>query len=180
MSSQQFVDPVHNDAVATVDNAVAIGEDLAFQERWWKFEHIIWVFFALVLIADALGAFGRGWLANAELKAPSSAMDIRYERVERVSTPSIITINFAPEAVNQGKVQLFASDSIVQKLGADRVIPQPEQSSIGNGGITYTFAGNNVPATVQFELQPPAPGIYNWTLQVPGQQPVNARVVVMP
>ena len=65
MAKEKLLDPLKGDEVPKVDNAVAVGEDLEFQERWWTFERVIWSFFALILLADMLGAFGRGWLAKA-------------------------------------------------------------------------------------------------------------------
>ena len=181
MASQTFVDPVDGDAVPKVDNAVAIGEDLAFQERWWKFEHLIWSFFALVLLADVLGVFGRGWLARSELRDPATGMHVKYERVERASTPSIMDITFAPETVSDGAVHLFVSESIVKELGTQRVAPQPVSSVIGHGGITYAFAAaGSEPVEVQLALEPSFPGVHRFTLQVPGRSAAEGHVVVMP
>lgn len=180
MAEKHLIDPVHADDVPRVDNAVAIGEDLAFQERWWLFERIVWSIFALVLLADCLGVFGSGWLANARLDQPASGMNVKYERVERTNSPSMMELHFAPDAAQNGAVHLFISESVVKELGADRVIPAPAQSVIGNGGITYTFPANAPRSTVSFELMPPRPGIFHWTMQVPGKQSIGARVVVMP
>lgn len=180
MAEKHLVDPVHQQDVPRVDNAVDVGEDLAFQERWWLFERIIWSFFALVLLADVLGFFGHGWFANARLARPETGMSIKYERVERTDTPSVMSLQIAPDAAQNGSVHLFISESIVKALGADRVIPEPAQSVIGHGGITYTFPANGPNSTVSFELMPASPGIFHWTMQIAGKQPVGASVVVMP
>lgn len=172
--------PLDENDVPKVDDAVAVGEDLAFQERWWKFERIVWVCFALILLADVLGVFGRGWLARARIANPAAGMQIEYERVERASTPSIITVHVQPDAIVNHQIQLFASESIVKELGAQRIVPQPQQSTLGDGGITYTFPADSPPATIQFELQPSFPGVHAWTMQVPGKAALGARVVVVP
>ena len=65
------------DRIPRVDDAVSVGEDLDFQRRWWRFEKAAWLLLAVVLIADALGAFGRGWLAQAELTAADGSMRVR-------------------------------------------------------------------------------------------------------
>jgi hypothetical protein len=104
-----------------------------------------------------------------------------YERVERAETPSNLRIGFRPDAVVNGKAQLFISESVVKKLGAERIAPQPESSALGNGGITYTFrADPQKPGDVQIAMQPEAPGIEHFTVQVPGKEPVTKTVVVMP
>ncbi len=178
---QKLIDPVNDDQVPKVDNAVSVGEDLKFQERWWTFERVVWIFFLLVLVADALGVFGRGWLAKAEDHRAASGIDIFYERVERAETPSVMRVALRPDAVVNGKAQLFVSESVVKKLGAQRIAPQPESSAIGNGGITYTFAVDPAkPGDVEIGMQPEAPGVVHFTVQVPGKEAVTERVVVMP
>ena len=180
MANERLIDPVNDDAVPKVDNAVSVGEDLKFQERWWKFERFVWLLFLLALIADVLGLFGEGWLAKAEAHQDGSAMDMWYERVERTSTPSILRIKFRPEAAENGAVQLFVSESVVKGLGAERVVPQPEKSVVGNGGITYTFPVTGGPMEMEIQLEPTAPGVRSFTVGVPGKQAVTERVVVMP
>ena len=78
--SKKLFDPVSGNEVPKVDNAVAVGEDLRFQERWWTFERVVWSIFSLILLADVLGVFGRGWLAKAELNNGNSGMHVKYER----------------------------------------------------------------------------------------------------
>ena len=180
MAEKKLLDPVTGEEVAKVDNEVAVGEDLAFQERWWTFERIIWSVFLLIVVADMLGVFGRGWLAKAELRGTDTGMDVKYERVERAMTPSVRTIDFQRAAFHDGKVELFVSDSLIKELGNQRGVPQPEQSSIGNGGITYTFPVNGVPAQVEFAMEPSFPGMHGFQLQVQGMQRTGARVLVVP
>ena len=177
---QSLTNPVSGNEVPKVDNAVAVGEDLQFQERWWKLERLIWSFFVLVLLADVLGVFGRGWLAKAKLAEPDSGIIVDYERVQRASTPSIVTIKFLPESISNGTVQLFVSNSMVKQLGAQRIAPQPERSVVGNGGITYYFPVSGGISDVQIALQPSFPGYRGFTMQVPGLKPIGAHVVVVP
>ena len=134
----------------------------------------------MVLLADVLGLFGRGWLAKAQAGDESSGLHVNYERVERAMTPSIMDIHFNPSAVQNGAVELFVSDTLVKELGTQRVAPQPRESVIGDGGITYTFPVKGMPAEVQLMLQPSFPGIHTFTLQVPGKTAVGGRVVVVP
>src|SRR6185312_963842 len=101
---------------------------------------------------------------------------IQYERIERSATPSILSIRFGEDAIRDGKIRLWAGESLLKGLGAQRIIPQPESSVIGEGGVFYTFAATAVPATIEFQLQPPAPGLYRLRFQIAGSKPVTARV----
>ena len=179
MPSQAEYKPVGDD-VPMVDGTVAVGEDLEFQRRWWRFERIIWIFFVLILIADLSGLLGRGPLANAEGRTADGALRLKYERVERANTSSIVTILPGQNAVEDGKVRLFVSDTVLRQLGAQRVIPQPLSSAVGGGGVTYTFAATTTPITIQIELKPSFIGPRPFTIGVPGGQFLHLKTFVLP
>jgi hypothetical protein len=168
------------DSVPKVDGSVAVGEDLDFQSRWWRFENLLWSFFVLIIICDLLGLFGQGYFAKAQHSTADGTMKLKYERIERANAPSIMSMNFAPSAISNGKIHLFVSESIVKELGARRVIPEPASSTIGNGGVTYTFPATTLPAAVEIELSPSHPGIHTFKTGIVGAEMVNAKVAIFP
>jgi hypothetical protein len=180
MSSPQPIAERALDHIPRVENEVSVGEDLEFQRRWWRFEKAAWLVLVIVLIADALGAFGRGWLADTERVTSDGTLRVRYERIERTGTASNMVIQFGPSALHDQKVRLFSSNTMVKELGAQRIIPQPTASEIGPGGITYTFSATGSPSTASIALQPAFPGIHHIQLQVPGSEAIRATIVVLP
>jgi hypothetical protein len=178
--AQSFASQPVQDSVAKVNNEVAVGEDLEFQRKWWKFENGVWIVFTLILILDLAGVFGRGWLAKKERRAADGSIDLRYERIERANTPSILTINFGDSAFRNGQVALFVSNSLVKELAAQRVVPAPQATIIGDDGLTFIFPASATPASVEIALEPTGPGLRHFLLRVPGFQPVQADVLVMP
>jgi len=173
------------DSVARVNDELAVGSDLDFQRRWWKFERGVWIFFTLLIVLDVLGLFGRGPLANARLRASDGSVEVTYERVERHGTPSVLTVHFGPAAVQEGvvkngKVRLWVRHDLVKDLGNQRVSPQPESSTLERGGILYTFPAGPPPLAVQFSLQPTSVGPASVALQVPGRERLSANIFVMP
>jgi hypothetical protein len=179
MVTEPFSKPIE-DSVAKVDGEVAVGEDLDFQRKWWRFENVAWVVFTLIIVLDLSGLFGRGPLAKAERRSLDGAIDVKYERIERTDSPSILTVQFAQSAITSGKIKLYVSESLVKALGTQRVIPAPLETVVGDGGLTYTFPSSRPPATVDLALQPSGPGIYEFTIGVVGAQPVHAKVFVVP
>ena len=186
MATETPTRPVE-DTVAKVANEVAVGEDLEFQRRWWKFERATWIFFTVIVLLDLAGAFGRGPLANARKRTPDGALDMQYERVERFSTPSILTLHFSPEAVRDGNIRLWVSDAVIKSLGNQRIIPQPSLSETTDGGILYSFPSGAHPNSVEFALQPASAGVSHFEIrlvpdgnvQAPMDQ-LEAGVFVMP
>ena len=179
MATKSFTKPVEN-SVAKVNDEVAVGEDLEFQRKWWRFENAAWVVFTLIIVLDLSGLFGRGPLAKAERRTADGTIDLKYERIERTDSPSIMTVQFGPSAIQDGKIHLYISNSLVKALGTQRVIPAPQESLVGEGGLTYTFSASKPPASVDLALQPAGPGIFDFTIGVVGADRVHARVVVVP
>jgi hypothetical protein len=178
MSEMSFSKPIE-DSVPRIDE-VAVGEDLKFQRSWWKFERVVWILFALILLLDLIGAFGRGPLAKAERRATDNSLDLQYDRIERTGTPANLTVNFGQSAIRNGKVLLYVSDNMVKELGAQRVIPSPESALLGNGGLTYSFPISTLPASAEFALEPTGPGLRHLMVQVPGSKPVYLSIFVVP
>jgi hypothetical protein len=179
MATKTLTKPVQ-DSVAKVNDEVAVGEDLDFQRKWWRFENAAWVFFTLIIILDLGGLFGRGPIAKAERRTADGTLDVKYERIERTDSPSILSISFGQPAIQDGKIRLYVSNSLVKPLGTQRVIPAPQETILGDGGLTYTFPATKPPASVDLALQPSGPGIYDFTLGVVGAEQVHARIVVVP
>jgi len=178
MASIPFESPVE-DSVPKVDGSVAVGEDLEFQRKWWRFEKAIWIFFGVLLICDLMGVFGRGYLAKAERSTPDHTLRLEFERVERAGTPSIMTLHFGEPAIREGKIRVFVSESVIKDLGAARISPQPVLSMLNEGGITYTFAADG-PATVEIALSPSFPGRHRFSMHVLGGDAVQGNVYVVP
>ncbi|HEV2136094.1 MAG TPA: hypothetical protein VGR47_17785 [Terracidiphilus sp.] len=168
------------DTVPKVAGDISVGEDLEFQRKWWRFEQIVWMLFLAVIVADLLGLFGRGWLAKAEKHTSDDALTLHYERIERTSTPSIMTLDFGPAAIHEGRVQVFVSNSIVKELGARRISPQPQASTIGDNGITYTFPATGGKMMISISLMPELPAENNFEVRVAGSTAIRGHVYVMP
>jgi hypothetical protein len=179
MVTEPFSTPL-KDSVAKVNDEIQVGENLDFQRKWWRFENVVWIFFGLIIVLDLAGLFGRGPIAKAERHASDGTINIKYERIQRTDSPSKLEIELGPSAIQDGKVNLYVSQSLVRGLGTERVVPNPLATAIGNGGLTYTFPASKVPAYVDLALAPSGPGVYDFTIGVVGAAPIHAQVFVVP
>lgn len=179
MDSEPRTKPVE-DTVPKIDGSLAVGEDLEFQRKWWRFERVIWTVFLAIILCDVLGMFGKGWLSKAVRVSPDQAMTLNFERIERANTPSSMTLTFGTSAIHGGRIRVFVSDSVVRLLGAQRISPQPLDSTIGGGGITYTFPATQGPAAVEIMLQPSFPGRHSLRIQSLGSTSIDESIFVVP
>jgi hypothetical protein len=167
-------------ATSRVNNELSLGSDMEFQRKWWRFEKVVWWLLLLVVVAALCGVFGRGFLAHAKTAAKDGSMRVEYDRFARFSTPSMIRVEFGATAAHEGKVQLWASNDLMKTLGAQRVVPQPLESTLASGGVVYTFPVQASPAMVQFTIQPAQPGIHHVSLRVPNAEQVTLETMVWP
>ena len=168
------------DSVAKINDEVAIGEDLGFQRRWWRFERLVWILFVVIIVLDLAGAFGRGPLAYAEAVSPDHALQVKYERIERSGTPSMMTVTLDARTFRDGHANLVLSDSAVGGLGLRRVIPAPESTSVGSDRLIYRFPAGTSAAVVRFEFEPAGAGIYDLRVGIPDATSVRFRIAVVP
>jgi hypothetical protein len=172
--------PVVRNSVAQVNDEVAVGEDLSFQRRWWRFERFAWIFFTLIIVLDLAGAFGRGPLAHARAQSSDQELTVEYERIERTGTPSMMNITLGTNTLRADHIELFVSETVFSGLGAQRVVPQPAESRVGRGGLSYTFLARDAPARVSLELTPPHAGWFSFRLRAVNGAEVTGKIWVVP
>jgi hypothetical protein len=168
------------DSVPKVNDELAVGSDLEFQRRWESVEKTIWIFLIIFLLLSLLGFFGRGPMAKVTAKAADGSMEVDYERFERFSTPSVLTVRLSPSAIHNGKVEFWVGENLVKPLGNQRVIPQPDKSQVGNGGVLYTFPASEGQASIEFQTQPSKIGKTELKMRVPGHSELDLNIYVFP
>ena len=168
------------DSVPKVNDELAVGSDLEFQRRWEGLEKVIWLFLVMFLLLSLLGFFGRGPIAKVTAKAADGSMEVDYERFERFSTPSVLTVRLPPSAIQNGKVELWVGEALVKPLGNQRVIPQPDKSQVGNGGVLYTFPASQGQVSIEFQMQPSKIGKTELKMRVPGYSELDLNIYVFP
>lgn len=141
---------------------------------------MLWTVFCVILLCDLVGVFGEGYVSKSRRTTPDGTLSLEYNRTMRSGTPSLLLLRFGPAAVHDGKISVYLSDPVVKELGAERIIPQPERSTLGNDGVSYTFPAAHGPWDVQIQLAPKSAGSHSFRIQVFGAEPIDAKVFVFP
>jgi len=165
---------------AKVNDDIDVGSDLAFQQKWWRFERGIWVALTLVVVLNALGVLGQGMATRAHTATADGAMRVDYQRIARYSTPALVTVHFGPAAIRDGSVRLWASDSLIESLGAQRLLPEPAETTLDGAGLLFTFPSTAQPNSMQFALEPRAIGLQPLTLRIAGGEELRLSMLVLP
>jgi hypothetical protein len=129
---------------------------------------------------DVAGAFGQGFLAIGHAATSDASMNVEYNRLARYSTPSVVTIKFGENAIRNGAVKMWASDTLLKGLGMQHLEPAPLSTTLDGTGDLYTYASTPVPNSIQFALQPRSIGWQSVTLRLENGDQLTLRILVLP
>lgn len=117
--------------------SLEIGEDRAFQERYWRAQRIGWIVFALIVVAALAGLTGKsGPFARATISTADGVID--YPRVTRWETDDDLRITLPPDAPSE--IQVEVSSAFARIFALEDVEPAPVRSFATGGGYRFVFA----------------------------------------
>jgi hypothetical protein len=102
--------------------------------------------------------------------------------VERFKTPSVFSIRLEPATFQGNHAYVWVSRSFVDKLGLQRISPEPALSIPQEQGIGYLFAVQKAgqPITLDFALEPAEVGFFRQEVRVGGGQQLFVHTLVFP
>jgi hypothetical protein len=159
----------------TEERRQAIGFDEPFENRWWRVETSAWLLMVALLIAGALGVFGRGVLALSHASGPDVA--IEYERVVRYQTPTRISVRVPPD--DRG-TRVFVGRSLLDRLQVQSLMPPALGSEVRPEGVVFLFPAQTTGGVITFTAEPGAIGVCQQWLGLDGHSPVGFRQFILP
>lgn len=182
MSEPQAKPPEPDTPASGIDQDLDLADDHAFESRWWRIEIAVWTFLTLCLLCGLSGIFGRGPLANREVDSADGALQIRYERVARYQTPAVMQIRIHPQLYRDGKAYLWVNRTLIEDMGSQRIIPQPQTTTPGADGMAYIFPVEDAsrPISISFALQPGTPGIFEQEVRTDPGHDLFLKSITLP
>ena len=119
--------------------AQEIQEDLRFQVRSWRAQRIGWVAGGALLLAGAIGLFGRGPLSSALVDSGDGRLSVVFERLARHGVPAQIEVHVAPESIDDETVTVWFDREYLDGLELKAIVPKPSAVRDGDGRTAYEF-----------------------------------------
>ena len=159
-----------------------VEEDLSFERRTWKFQRIGRICLALFLLLAFLGFTGSGPMSNASSSSEGDALQVSYERFDRTNSLSTFEVQFTPDLVSNGELEVWISSSFITSVRIEQITPEPDSVESDSDRYVYTFAvaALDRPAPISFQFRPEKPGLANAELGVVDGPEVSVRQVVFP
>lgn len=161
---------------------IEAGCDLPFERRWWRLQRISWVILSLLLLAGVAGLFGHGPLSRATVHPLGSALEVRYDRLARRETPSLLELRVETSALVSGRVRIRLNRELVDRMQLKQIVPTPLSSEPLADGARFIFQTDpsRDAAFIVFSENPTTPGLVDAEVTIEGEQPVRFRQFVYP
>lgn len=114
-----------------------IDTDPPLQRMEWAVQRTAWALLGALLLAVALGLFGRGGpLSTVRLASPDGALRIEHQRFLRFHSPDTLQLDVRAAS---DTVRVALDGGYVQGLQIERVTPQPEHEVAADGATVFVF-----------------------------------------
>jgi hypothetical protein len=161
---------------------IEAGCDLPFERRWWRVQRISWVILPLLLLGGVMGLFGHGPLSKATAHPSGSQLEVRYDRLARRETPSLLQLRVDKAALASGRLRIRLNRELVDHMQLKQIVPTPLAAEPLADGARFLFQTDPTrdSAFIVFSENPSAPGIVEAEVTVEGAEPVRFRQFVYP
>lgn len=133
------------------DLGLQIDDDPQQQRREWLVERVAWLALTALLLAIALGLFGRGGpLSQSIAKSADGSVQVEYDRFVRHHSPDALRVAFH---ASSGTASIRLDARYADRIEIEDITPQPEREIAEEGAVTYVFntqPGTKVTATFRF------------------------------
>jgi hypothetical protein len=129
-----------------------IDQDLAFNQREWRFQRIGWLVMALVIVAGLLGAFGTGPLAEGSVGSDGDSLSLSYQRIDREERPTTLDITIGPGAIQGDRAELWIDNAFLDRVEVQTIQPEPESVQVGSDRTVFVFTVNDAEQSAHVAL----------------------------
>jgi hypothetical protein len=152
-----------------------IEQDLEFQRREWRVQHVGWWFLTAFVLAAAAGLFGGGPLSHARAGDPSR-LQAEYERFTRVGAHTRILLRGRADPGQP--LDVAFERTYFEGFRVDRVVPEPESVRFGGADVTLRFRPDVIQDggyTVILDLEPLVGGARHASIKAAGAATLTYR-----
>jgi hypothetical protein len=164
-----------------------IEDNLARQERIWRFERIGWVAIWLIMAAGLAGVFGGGPLSRATVGNSDQPLKLDYPRFTQIQTPTSLRLQVDPQQM-QGRqkgrktLQVWIDRSYLEGLKVASITPAPIRTEAGRDRLVFTFAltESDQPTAITFNITVQQMGLLQGQLGLTGEAPLHFHQLIYP
>lgn len=118
--------------------SIEMDDDPRQQDIEWVIQRIAWLLLTALLVAVALGLFGRGGpFSKVGAMAEDGSVRVEYQRFLRYHSPDVLQVSI--EKAASRTVRLRMDSQYARHIQIERITPDPQQELGEDGAVTYLF-----------------------------------------
>ena len=156
-----------------------VQEDMAYQLKVWRFEHIGWYLLVLCMLLGLLGLFSRGVLSSQDARSADGKVQVEYEMFHRngSTNPLKLSVHTAPDAT----VELDIGGEMLDGFSVETMQPAPVRMRSSKQGMRlWLQADAQGQATLYVTLRGDGLGLFRSHIRVPGSSEVKLTQFIYP
>lgn len=156
-----------------------VREDMAFQNKVWRFERVGWYVLVLLVILTLLGLFSRGPLSSRELQSRDGSLGVEYEAFHRNGSTNamVIRLKGQPNAV----LEVELGGDWLEGFEVQALQPAPIHSAGAGQGMTLRVqADERGQASLHLSLLGEGLGTYHSRIAISGGAAVSFNQFIFP
>ena len=131
-----------------------------FELGWNRLQTFIEIFVTIVVVAGLAGAFGSGPLSAATTTVPGRSIDIAYDRVQRRTVQSDVTITFKG-ALPRNQLAVELPTTFQREMDIVSTSPRSSEMRVSSRGVVYLFTtGDSDKGEITLSMKPKKPGFF--------------------
>ncbi|MFI8395872.1 hypothetical protein CXF97_00870 [Pseudomonas sp. Choline-02u-1] len=156
-----------------------VQEDMAYQLKVWRFEHIGWYLLVVCMLLGLLGLFSRGVLSSQDARSADGRVQVEYEMFHRngSTNPLKLSVHVAPEAT----VELDIGGELLDGFSIETLQPAPVRMRSSKQGMRlWLQADAQGQATLYLTLRGDGLGLFRSHIRMPGSSDVKLNQFIYP
>ncbi|HWH87749.1 MAG TPA: hypothetical protein VNV36_13370 [Pseudomonas sp.] len=156
-----------------------VQEDMAYQLKVWRFEHVGWYLLVLCMVLGLLGLFSRGVLSSQDARSDDGKVRVQYEMFHRNGSTNALklSVHAAPEAT----VELDIGGELLDGFSIETMQPEPvRMRSSAQGMRVWLQADAQGQATLYLTLRGDGLGLYRSHIRAAGSNDVPLTQFIFP
>jgi len=159
------------------EDGLQLDEYRSFQERFWTVERIVWIAFALIILAALLGAFGAGGPLASKITQTDTVV-IEHPRIGRWEGTDEMSVRFKPSA--SPRRSLFLPDAFAEHFQVEDIQPLPVRTTIEASGQRLFFDNpDHDGGIVKLHLRAQVTGLATFEVEIDGE-PLSLTSFIFP
>lgn len=159
-----------------------IAEDMRFERRDWKVQHVAWVVMLLLIIAALMGLLGPSPLTRWTAGEIGGPIVVQYYRFERLERPTELKVTLARPSGAAGEAKIWLNRAYAEGIEIEQITPEPTIMQAQDDRLVFSFAlGEGArPAAIVFHFQHNNIGGVKGRMGLVGGAEVEFRQLVYP